>query len=153
MLFRSDCPATPDIDCATPPNPGRGPLDPKLAVYNPGVAPAVGDFGAAGGYQNPSDCAVAVTGETGCLATATRDTGQDCMVCDNLTCTEASATLGGCTTLELTLDAPGDWTIAVAPSAPANVAQGEGCYRLTVEALIGSIGTLVLVDDDTTVTY
>lgn len=144
------CGVIPATSCATPPDPGRGPLDPKFALFPPGVTPAVGPFN---GLQSPGDCAVAATGDTGCLG-PTRDPSQDCMVCDNINCAIAAARPGSCASLDVTLPVAGPWSIAVAPQAPSTEPESEGCYILTVSALGASqISIPSLIDDDGTVTF
>ena len=108
-----------------------GPLDPKMAVYEPGVTPAPGPFG---GYNNP-DC------------------GGNCVIFDGLDCTNPSPPLAdnACPFVEVTLDAPGNWTLAVAPETAAGGTGSQGCYRVDIEG--PGLGGLVQTSDDGSVVF
>lgn len=135
--------------CAVPPDTAAGPLDPKFAVYPPGVVPALGIFN---GYYSAADCSAP---DPGCPTKP----ANSCIVCDNANCSLAAAAANSCGSLDVTLTPGGVWTIAVAPQAPSFVPQSQGCYVLTVSAL-GAGATVAPVpspwapvNDDVTVTF
>jgi len=146
MEPNAGCSATPN--CGTPPDPTRGPLDPKIALYEPGVTPTAGPFN---GFFNAADCADAITGETGCVGLKPPDS---CILCDNAGCAHPGIAGNECASLDVTLSPAGVWTVSVAAEAPNLVPQSEGCYMLTVTDMSGTgIGQLNLVADDSTVTF
>lgn len=129
------------LGCATAPDPAQGPLDPKFALYQPGVTPLAGPFN---GFFSP-DCTV----DSGCPTKP----ANACIRCDDTACTLGAAGTT-CGTLSVNLDQKGLWTVAVAPQAPSLVAQSQGCYIVTVTAEAGKgITALKLVSDDKTVTF
>ena len=112
--------------------PGQGPLDPKYALYPPGVTPAVGPFN---GYNHP-DCA------------------GDCIVHDGMNCTAVGLPANVCPTLAVTLNKAGNWTIAVAPDVAAPQVQSRGCYEISVTGpKPPGLNPLALVVDNGTVTF
>jgi len=141
----------PNVDCgltwggctAGLPDPGRGPLDPKLAVYPPGVVPTVGPFD---GLFSPA-CGDAITGETGCSGKP----ADACILCDNTDCTVPGSTTGSCAELHVVFDQAGIWTIAVTAQARSTDDAAQGCYQLQVTGT--ELGVLVLTADDTAITF
>ena len=111
------------------PVPAVSELDPKFALYEPGVTPAP-----LAEYSDPA-C------------------GGPCIILDGNACTIGSPPLAllACPSLTITLPTTGDWTIAVNPEVAAPATGSEGCYRIEVEGL--GVGPLVQTSNNVGTTF